>query len=77
MENDLTSFWLRKTKKSVLAALLVQKPDSTHEVMALLLLLLLNTCLFKYIMSRNAVRNFSCNRNFLEISLLRYSVEQM
>eukprot|EP01084_Bolivina_argentea_P258187 435175_1 len=30
--NDLTSFWLRKTKKPVLAALLVQKPGSTHEI---------------------------------------------
>jgi hypothetical protein len=28
VENDISSFWLRKTKKPVLAVLLVQKPGS-------------------------------------------------
>lgn len=31
-DNDLTSFWLRKTKKPVLAVLLVQKPDGVPKL---------------------------------------------
>lgn len=31
-DNDLTSFWLRKTKKPVLAILLVQKPDGVPKL---------------------------------------------
>lgn len=31
-ENDLKSFWLRKTQKLVMAVLLVVKPDGTRRV---------------------------------------------
>ena len=30
--HDLSSFWLRKTKKPVLAVLLVQKPDQPFQL---------------------------------------------
>lgn len=32
VENDISSFWLRKTKKPVLAVLLVQKPGQPFKL---------------------------------------------